>query len=194
MIRAVIFDCFGVVIADGLEAVILRREKTDPTIKEFVSETIQRTNRGLLHPDESRQIIGKRLGITADDWRSEISAEEIRNPDVINLIHKLKKKYKTAMLSNIGKDSLRHRFSADELEELFDVVVASAEVGMAKPDPEIYELTAGKLSVEVSECVFIDDRQPYVDGAKAVGMQAILYQDFPQFKRDLDKILADAES
>lgn len=50
-------------------------------------------------------------------------------------------------------------------------------------------ITADKLGVRCDECVFIDDRQEYVEGARAVGMQAILYQNLPQLKEDIIKIL-----
>jgi epoxide hydrolase-like predicted phosphatase len=193
MIKAVIFDCFGVVIADGLEAVVVDQEKTDPSFRSFVHDVIGRSNRGKIKPSDSHQQISERLGIKYDDLQRKIYSGETRNRRVINLIVELRKKYKTALLSNVGKNSLKHRFSDEELSELFDAVVASGEVGLAKPDREIYHHTANLLDVEPEECAFIDDREVYVVGAREAGMQAILYKDFDQMRVELEKLLADPE-
>ena len=61
--------------------------------------------------------------------------------------------------------------------ELFDVVVISAEVGLHKPQPEIYLLAAERLGLEPADCVFVDDLRENCDGAEAVGMTAVLHRD-----------------
>jgi epoxide hydrolase-like predicted phosphatase len=194
MIKAVIFDCFGVLIADGLEAIVLNQEKTDPSFRPFVHKVIGDSNRGKTEPSESHRRISERLGVGREDLQRQIFGGEARNQQVLDLIVSLRKDYKTALLSNVGKNSLEHRFSDEELSELFDAVVASGEVGFAKPDAEIYRHTASLLGVEPEECVFIDDREVYVAGAKQAGMQAILYTDFDQLKAELEEVLADPES
>jgi len=61
-------------------------------------------------------------------------------------------------------------------DELFDQVVISGEVGLRKPQPEIYLLAAERLRVEPSECVFVDDFKINADGAAAVGMLGIQHR------------------
>jgi putative hydrolase of the HAD superfamily len=63
------------------------------------------------------------------------------------------------------------------LDELFDVVVDSSEVGMRKPDPGIYLLTCRKLGVGPEECIFVDDLECNVVAAAALGMETILCDD-----------------
>lgn len=55
----------------------------------------------------------------------------------------------------------------------FDVVVDSSEVGLRKPDPAIYRLTAGLLGAAPERCAFLDDHPGNVAGAEAVGMVGI---------------------
>jgi len=62
------------------------------------------------------------------------------------------------------------------LEELFDAVVISAEVGLHKPQPEIYLLAAERLEVEPAACLFVDDLRENCEGAEAVGMTAIRHR------------------
>lgn len=61
--------------------------------------------------------------------------------------------------------------------ELFDATVISGDVGLHKPQPEIYELGAERLGVEPSRCVFVDDLRENVAGAEAIGMAAILHRE-----------------
>jgi putative hydrolase of the HAD superfamily len=81
------------------------------------------------------------------------------------------------------------RFSQDELNILFDVVVESGAIGFTKPDKNAYLYVAEKLGVTPSECVMIDDREDFCAGAEAAGMSSIMYQDFEQFKNGLDILL-----
>jgi putative hydrolase of the HAD superfamily len=72
----------------------------------------------------------------------------------------------------------------------FDVVVDSCMVGVRKPDPEIYLLACDRLGVTPSESVFLDDMATNVDGARAVGMEAIHVVDVGAALAELDAIVA----
>lgn len=92
-------------------------------------------------------------------------------------------------MSNIALSSLQRRFKAGELEYYFDAVVASAEIGYAKPQPEAYLIAAERLDVDPKHCIFVDDREHFAEAARATGMQAICYDNFEQFKKDLERHL-----
>jgi len=76
------------------------------------------------------------------------------------------------------------------LDTYFDAVVASGDIGFAKPEARAYETVADMLDVRLDECVFIDDREIYVEGANAVGMKGVLFTSLKQLKQDLSGILA----
>ena len=81
--------------------------------------------------------------------------------------------YKTALLSNswgLGG------YPRERFKDLFDVVVISAEVGMRKPQPEIFRFTTDKLDVEASRCVFVDDHPGHLKAAMAEGMTTVLHR------------------
>jgi len=101
----------------------------------------------------------------------------------------LKPKYKIGILSNAGDDWISKMFKP-EYVKLFDSIVLSFRAKVIKPDPEAYKLAANELKVEPTDCIFIDDREKYCEGARAVGMKAILYDNFPQIKKDLEEVLA----
>jgi putative hydrolase of the HAD superfamily len=75
----------------------------------------------------------------------------------------------TALLSN----SWGNLYSREGWDEMFDAVVISGEVGMRKPDAEIFRLTAARLAVEPDGCVFVDDLLPNIRGAEDVGMVGV---------------------
>ncbi len=81
---------------------------------------------------------------------------------------------KTGLISNSWSTS---HYDRDLLGELFDDVVISAEVGLHKPQPEIYRLAADRLAVRPESCVFVDDLRENCAGAEAVGMTTILHRD-----------------
>jgi len=80
------------------------------------------------------------------------------------------------------------------LDELFDDVVDSCEVGMRKPDPRIYELALDRLGVGAHEAVFVDDAPGNVRAAVAVGLAGVLFgprrEDVPAALAELDRLLA----
>ena len=94
---------------------------------------------------------------------------------------------KTALVSNSwgGADYPRHIFG-----ELFDAVIVSGEVGLRKPDRDIYLLAAKRLSTEPERCVFVDDFRINVEGANAVGMHGILHTDTKETVAELRRLFA----
>ena len=73
---------------------------------------------------------------------------------------------------------------------IFDDIILSYRYRMVKPQVEIFELAAGRLGVKTTECLFVDDSQSHCVGARRAGMTAILYKDFPSFKKDIEAVLA----
>jgi 2-haloacid dehalogenase len=68
---------------------------------------------------------------------------------------------------------------------LFDVVILSGNVKLAKPDPKIFNLALGKLGVTTQQAVFIDDSANHVQGATKLGILSIQFQSNQQVKQEL---------
>src|SRR3954454_3538570 len=81
---------------------------------------------------------------------------------------------RTGLISNSWGDGLA--YDPALLEQLFAAVVIWGEVGLKKPQPEIFHLGAERIGVAPQECVFVDDLRENCAGAEAVGMKAILHR------------------
>jgi epoxide hydrolase-like predicted phosphatase len=97
---------------------------------------------------------------------------------------------KTGLISN----SWGHGLSYDQelLDSLFDAIVISGDVGLHKPEPEIYLLAAEKIGVPPEDCVFVDDLRENCAGAAAVGMAAILHRGSDKTLPELEHLLPSA--
>jgi putative hydrolase of the HAD superfamily len=83
------------------------------------------------------------------------------------------------------------RAKLPDVDELFEVIVDSAFVGMRKPEPEIYELTVERMGggLRAEECLFLDDIEVNCDAARALGMTAVRFHDNDQAIAELDEAL-----
>jgi epoxide hydrolase-like predicted phosphatase len=136
--------------------------------------------------------LGKAQGVEIDftPLASLLGDMEVHDP-VIDRIRALREQgYKVGLLTNNvreGSSSWRAKIPVDEL---FDVVIDSSEVGMRKPNPAIYLLALEQLGVDdPSRAVFIDDAPGNVDGARAAGLHALLFEDAESCLTALDLLL-----
>ena len=101
---------------------------------------------------------------------------------------------RTALLTNNVREwEPLWRAKLPELDDIFEVVVDSAFVGMRKPEPEIYELTLERLGdgVVAEECLFVDDIEVNCEAARALGMRAVRFVDATQAIAELDSALGE---
>ena len=188
MTKAIIFDLFGVLVTDALAALVSELNTTQPDIAQQVVRIVAASNAGTIPHETSREMVAELLGLTVDEYARRVRDGEVRNWPLFDCILELRKTYKTALLSNAGTKSLEVRFAPGELDKYFDTVVVSAVIGYAKPEARAYEIVAEKLGMRLDECVMIDDRELYCEGARGVGMEAILYQSVPKLIDDLAQL------
>lgn len=175
MIKAVVFDCFGVLVSEGWFAFLDTYFGDSPDKHQQAVDGMSRMGSGMMGHDEFISYLAELAGISYQATE-DILTDNPPNEKLFTYIeNSLKPHYKLAILSNAGADRTVQLFGPDRAA-LFDVVVLSHEVGTVKPDPEIYRITAQKLGMEVGECVFIDDLDRYCEAARNVGMQAVVHE------------------
>lgn len=183
-IRAVIFDVGGVLVRT--EDLTPRRQlATELNLPMnqlydivFNQDTWNLVQLGHITNDDHWQAVGRRLKLTCPDqvnaFRTTFFAGDRLDQGMINLIQRLRSRFKVALLSN-APGNLR-RWIAEEWnipQDTFDQIVISAEEGVMKPDPEIYRRTLTRLDVAPHEAIFVDDFEENVKAARALGIHAI---------------------
>jgi putative hydrolase of the HAD superfamily len=109
------------------------------------------------------------------------------NKNVIKLIRELKNKgYKVALLSNYSREGGRRMRQVLHLDKVFDLMLISGEIGLAKPHPEVFLYLIKKLNVSPSEIIFIDDSPKNIKTANSLGITTVLCED-PKTIRSLLK-------
>ena len=119
-----------------------------------------------------------------DAWR----ASQALVPASLAAVRALRPTYHTAILSNADL-SLRARLTQGGILHLFDVALVSAEEGVAKPEPAIYELGCERVGLPPAVCVFVDDLRENCEGAEAVGMTAVLHRGAERTLPRLEELL-----
>lgn len=188
MIKAIIFDCFGV-----LNEARWPREVSRLTsdIQSKVRDVHSAYQRGFINYQDFKSQVGQVAGLeqAVIDDIFVFGRTYQKNIDLLRLIKQLRSSYKIGILSNVGSGWVRDEFLKPQEVGLFDDMVLSFEVGLAKPDQEIFQLACKRLGVMPKNALFVDDYDEYCRAAKDVGMQAILYKDFIQFKQQLQELL-----
>jgi putative hydrolase of the HAD superfamily len=149
---------------------------------------------GTITEDQVHQALRERLGLDEqqlasfldDLWREYLGSA---NTELIEYARQLRPRYRTAIISNSFVGAREREQAAYGFEDLVDHIVYSHEVGIGKPDPEIYALACARLGVEPEEAVFLDDWDVAVTGASEAGLRAVLYQDNTQAIADIEKLL-----
>lgn len=189
MIKAIIFDCFGVLVGKGFNQTY-RTAGGDPVRdRAFIEDTLHQANLGLISDTEFRASMARQAGIDAAKWKRAVKNAELLNIELLTFIAELRTTYKTAILSNANKGVLEKIIGAEWLQKDFDAIVISAEVGMVKPDLAMYRLIVDRLGVELSECLYVDDREIFLVPARRLGMSVLLYESFDELKRSIDELL-----
>lgn len=208
---AVIFDYGGVLSTSPFEdlAGMARSMGLDPhQFRELVTGAYGEDGSEPLHRLERGEI-------TLAQWRQALEAKASSNgmaleppeiigdrffrcppvrPHMLDTVEVLRRDgYRTAVLTNAVRDVDEWR-SAVRSDALFDVVIASWEVGLRKPHPKIFQLTADRLGVEPSRTVLLDDCPAHVAAAESIGMAAILVTDIDAAVARLEFLLADGDS
>jgi putative hydrolase of the HAD superfamily len=157
--------------AEGLEPETVReRFLRDPRARDLLAELeVGRITEAEFEPQfaallevESERLVDRLFGGMQPDAAMVEGVRAARRAGV-----------RTALLSNSWGDE---RYDRELLAELFDAWVISAEVGMRKPEPAIYELAAERIGLPPEACVFVDDLPGNLKPARAIGMATIVHR------------------
>ena len=193
MIKAIIFDWGGVLIdnpADGLMeycANFLNVGKK--SLKDIFSQYESIFQKGEISENELWNKICTELNIKKPSinslWKDAVKHVFNDKIQVYNLIQLLKKEgYQIGFLSNTEIPTMNYFFE-NGYDKYFDVTIFSCAENTVKPEEKIYLLTLKKLNLKPSQSIFIDDKSEYIEGAKKVGINGIVFKTPQQLVKEL---------
>src|SRR5512144_2089818 len=196
-IRAVFFDLGGVIVRTEYQAPRqqlaerLGMEYDDLSKIVFDSETGAQASIGTITALQHWESVLKRLKrppTELESIRDEFFAGDIIDRQLLEFLRSLRGKIQTGLISNAWSD-LRDYLRREKMIDAFDHIIISAEVGVAKPDPKIFQIALEKAGVSPSEAVFVDDFYVNIEGCEKVGMQGIHFKDAPSTLQQLKQLL-----
>ena len=196
VIEAVIFDLGNVLIAvdetRALDRMAARTGKTRRELENYVMLTpsVNQLARGELSSQRFFEIVRKDTGFDGDFAEFARIWSDIFTPiePTIALARRLKGQVTRLILSNTNAIHMDYVLGKFPIVREFEGLVLSHEVGLLKPDPRIYELTLQRFGLRAGCVVFIDDIPTNVEGARAVGLHGIHYQNPDQVRLELTKL------
>ncbi len=196
-VKALIFDVGGVLIrTESQEPRRKLAEGLGITVEElyalvFASEESRRVQLGQAGYDEAWGGLARHLGLDQQSLaavqREMFSADRL-DYELVDFIRRQRGQVKTALLSNAGS-ALRETLRSEGIEDCFDEVIISAEVGLMKPDPAIFRIALDRLGVAPEEAAFVDDMQENVEAATELGLLGIHFTSRAAVLQQLQAVL-----
>jgi epoxide hydrolase-like predicted phosphatase len=199
--KGVIFDLGGVVVdwSNSMTYMYIENKYRIPAedFKRTAEVNMPQVQMGMIPERDWMKTVFKHFGDPPKDYATiwEKTFTEARfNEQVLEMVKALRLGgYRVAALSNIEPSRARW-LRQHRVDDYFDVVIFSCEVGLRKPDlpdspkgGDIYELTLKRLRLKPGECLLIDDNSNCLIAAEAVGIKTILFKNVAQLKAELLK-------
>ena len=198
-IEAIIFDLGGVVVESDFEFKFYRFASKkfkipDDSLHLIVQKEWNSLERG---EETNKQFwcrIARKLNLNnevgnelAKLWIDFYKKSAHVKYDTVDLIKKLYKNYKLGVISNTQSEHIAvHK--KEKILKYFKSIILSYEVGMRKSEKSIFILASRQLDTVPENCLFIDDRMPYIKVARKYGFKAILFKSASDLERSLAKV------
>lgn len=163
----------------------------------FQSDASDRASIGQASDDDVWASVAAALNLdpaTAQLLRHDYFADDRIDSRLMDFIRQLRSRVRVGMITNAWPGIRRALETTFAIADAFDPLVVSAEEGIAKPDPRIYQRTLERLGIEPAQAVFVDDFEDNVAGARWVGMQAVHFTSTPQAISAVRALLSGAEA
>jgi putative hydrolase of the HAD superfamily len=196
-VKGLLVDFGGVLTTNVFDSFreFCEREGLDPeTVKRLFREDpralgeLRKLEKGEVTEEEFAERFGPIVGVEETDGLVDRLFAGMQ-PDEA-MIEAVRRARSGGVRTGLISNSWGHgRYDRSTFPELFDGVVISGEVGLHKPEPEIFELGAEKVGLEPGDCVFVDDLRENCAGAEAVGMTAVLHRGADSTLPELERLL-----
>lgn len=175
MIKAILFDLYGVLIPDVYERWLKMHNLTRTGRYQRLSEE---NDKNRLSQDELFKALEEESNVPYSDIADFFAVSAQVAPKTFTLLEEAREKYTLGLISN-GSIRTRQKLQTLSLSQYFESITISAEVGVIKPSPEIYAIALASLGVAAHEVLYIDDNSRNIEAATALGMHITTLEALP---------------
>ena len=197
LINAVIWDIGGVIMRTEDQAPRAELAADLGVTREYLNELVfegeqgTRAQKGEINRKELWNYVRSELKLAPGEYPDldeRFFGGDVLDTELVDFIRSLKPRFKIGIISNAWSQ-IEEALVEWGIDDAFEVVVGSGDVGIMKPDPRIFQIALERLGIEPSEAVFVDDFIQNVHGAQALGMGAIHFRDREQVIQELEQLL-----
>lgn len=188
MIKVIILDFFGVFCPEMARGWISKNTTLTEEITNKLNNASELLDTGHMSMSDFFTEISRFTSVPENEVEAGIRAQERIDQGVVDIAHKLSTTHRLGLASNANTQWLMSILERHKLEDIFEHIIISAEIGIAKPDERFFTHTASRFETAPHEILFIDDKQSNVDAAVRVGMQAILFTNSADLSSSLIKL------
>lgn len=207
MIKHIIFDFGGVILDMGADAGVGKRTTGIPsdladilqipldTMTSYWNQEKDNIVTGKETPQAflNRVILKSKISIDSNvayqQWEQRYALKKHQiNWALVEYIQQLKSHYQIHLLTDAIDISRGNESWINDIDQLFNICFRSYEQHLRKPNPEAYINVLNTLHAKPEECVFVDDVLMNIDGAKTIGMHAILFTNLTSLQQSFAKL------
>lgn len=157
----------------------------------FEGQSARQATLGRITVDQHWEQVATRLGRPPSEvpaLRDEFFAGDVLDLELLAFVRQIRRRGKTGLISNAWSNG-RQYLVQNKLEDAFDLIILSAELGTMKPEPAIYEAALDSAQVSPQESIFVDDVRENVESAARLGMHAIQFVDTNRLRSEVGRLM-----
>jgi len=194
-IKAIIFDLGGVILKNTAEAVYEELARALSInfrdLKKLQNKYKDQMSKGEVSAQEFADTTKNNFNLQENvllKWKEAYLKVMPINRELIGLVEKLKLKYQVGIISNVPE--LHAQINKERgIFSRFNPALISCEIGLIKPQKEIFDLALKLMKLKAEECIFIDDRTKHLEVPKNMGFKIIHYKNNGQLIKELKELI-----
>jgi putative hydrolase of the HAD superfamily len=193
MVNTIIFDFGGVITIEGFSQGLIKSLKLNYSFDESLFlQRFKKHEEGYMRDEMDSKAFWEKIcagfGIPYEAFASAFVNSYRLNPEMLELIKKLKSKYRIIMLSD-NFDILSQKLKSESsLKDLFERMFFSNEIKQIKNHPDAFKYVLNQISEQPENCVFIDDKEKNLIHARSQGIKPIHFKDASTFPNQLESM------
>lgn len=175
--KFIIFDFFGVICSE-IAPFWFERYFSLEKAAELKHTYLRPADAGQISPEILFQTLADLVKMSPNQVKEDWFALAKINDKVVSAIRLAKIHFKIVLCSNASSPFIRQIMKDNDLEYLFDTIIISSEIGVAKPDPDFFIKTLEILKATPEEILFIDDNPKNTSAAEKLGIHSIVFREY----------------